>query len=272
MLKTRVITALIGFIIAVFAITTGGNIYDGLIILLALIGWREFVTMMANNKIHPPVLGGYVLAIIILAAIAMHAFSIAITVTLMSIFLGGLLYILKPKSYTISDIAHALWGLLYITIGFGALLVLRQNEIYSFFSIPVVSTNMGELVLWLLLFCTWASDTFAYFSGRAWGKHKIVPLISPNKTLEGFVGGFIGSIITGTILGLIFNFPIHIGFSIGILAGIFAPLGDLMESKLKRDCHVKDSGVLLPGHGGVLDRFDSLLFTAPLTVIYLFFV
>ena len=109
--------------------------------------------------------------------------------------------------------------------------------------------------------------TFAYFAGRAFGKRKIVPSISPNKTLEGFIGGFIGCVITGIVYAVISHIPVYIGAYVGIICGVLAPLGDLFESKLKRLCNVKDSGTLLPGHGGVLDRFDSLMFTAPVTLL-----
>ena len=117
------------------------------------------------------------------------------------------------------------------------------------------------------MFSTWASDTFAYFAGRAFGKRKIVPSISPNKTLEGFIGGFIGCVVTGIVYAVISHIPVYIGAYVGIICGVLAPLGDLFESKLKRLCNVKDSGTLLPGHGGVLDRFDSLMFTAPVTLL-----
>ncbi len=110
---------------------------------------------------------------------------------------------------------------------------------------------------------------FAYFSGRAFGKRKIVPSISPNKTLEGFIGGFIGCILTGAVFSYIVGIPWWMGIHVGMISGILAPLGDLFESKIKRLCNVKDSGTLLPGHGGVLDRFDSLLFAAPITLVYI---
>ena len=99
-----------------------------------------------------------------------------------------------------------------------------------------------------------------------------MPHISPNKTAEGYLGGFVGCILTGWIFACLFGLPYQIGLTFGVLAGILAPLGDLFESKLKRTCGVKDSGTLLPGHGGVLDRFDSLLLTGPAIIFYLFLI
>ena len=145
--------------------------------------------------------------------------------------------------------------------------MIRHDWLYSSLTMTVVGESWGVVMLWLLLFSTWASDAFAYFAGRAFGKRKIVPCISPNKTLEGFIGGFIGCIITGIVYAVISHIPVYIGAYVGIICGVLAPLGDLFESKLKRLCNVKDSGTLLPGHGGVLDRFDSLMFTAPVTLL-----
>ena len=147
--------------------------------------------------------------------------------------------------------------------------MIRHDSIYMSLSMPFELYNWGTITLWLVLFTTWASDTFAYFAGRAFGKRKIVPSISPNKTLEGFIGGFIGCIITGAVFSYIVGIPWWMGIHVGMISGILAPLGDIFYSESKCFCTVKDSGTLLPGHGGVLDRFDSLLFAAPITLIYI---
>lgn len=269
MLKVRVITAVIGFIIAIFAITFGGLVYNSLITILALLGWREFVNMCKHRKIHPPLLWGFIWILISMTTMSFDLPLWSFASLVLAILVLGLIYIARPNRFNIGDMAYSAFGFIYILIGMSALMVLRHNNIYTYFSLPLISERMGEINLWLLLFTTWASDTFAYFVGRLCGKHKIVPTISPNKTLEGFIGGFIGCVLTGLIFAYIVGLPLVFGSIIGLLSGVFAPLGDLMESKLKRDCGVKDSGVLLPGHGGVLDRFDSLLYTAPMAVLYL---
>jgi len=120
----------------------------------------------------------------------------------------------------------------------------------------------------LALFATFAVDTTAYFIGRAWGRHKMAPTISPGKTWEGAVGGLVGAIVAVIALALLLD--IDISYSemviLGFLIAVFAQLGDLAESKLKRSMGVKEAGNLIPGHGGILDRLDSIVFTG--VVVY----
>lgn len=132
-----------------------------------------------------------------------------------------------------------------------------------------VMLEPARFILFLLVFSTWASDTFAFAVGKAAGKTKLCPTISPGKTQEGAIGGFVGTIVVALIFSAIFGFSLLHGFAIGLIVAIAAPLGDLVESILKRVCDVKDSGTLIPGHGGVLDRFDSLLFAAPAVYVYI---
>ena len=269
MLKTRVITAVIGFIIALGAITLGGPIYDVLITLLALLGWREFVILGKAKRVRISIIWGYISTLLLMIALACHQYIIAIAILVLSLFANYMLCTFGETKYSMSSVSFSVFGLLYIAMGMTSLLLIRHDSIYMNLSMPFELYNWGTITLWLLLFTTWASDTFAYFSGRAFGKCKIVPSISPNKTLEGFIGGFIGCIITGVVFSYIVGIPWWMGIHVGMISGILAPLGDLFESKIKRLCNVKDSGKLLPGPGGVLDRFDSLLFAAPITLVYI---
>jgi phosphatidate cytidylyltransferase len=140
----------------------------------------------------------------------------------------------------------------------------------------VVAIRMRFGFGWVILtfVVTWLNDTFAYFAGRFFGKHKMIPSISPKKTWEGFAGGALGSIVAGMILLAMFPAGWLPGLTVagcvtlGAVAAVLGPLGDLVESMLKRASNVKDSGKLIPGHGGMLDRIDALLFVAPW--IYLF--
>lgn len=116
------------------------------------------------------------------------------------------------------------------------------------------------------------TDTFAYFTGRFFGNHKLIPSISPKKTVEGAIGGIIGSIVGCVIFALLFpqsNVSLYLGVVIGLLGSLVAQIGDLVASAIKRNCYIKDFGKIIPGHGGILDRFDSILFVSPF--IYFFF-
>jgi phosphatidate cytidylyltransferase len=141
--------------------------------------------------------------------------------------------------------------------------------------IVVDGIGTGERGAWLMLFvavCVWSTDTFAYFVGRWFGRHKLAPQLSPGKTIEGSFGGFVGALAVGAAFGHWIHLPLLHGIAVGALAGVLGQVGDLFESALKRELGIKDFGRVLPGHGGALDRFDSLLFVAPLAYLYLHFV
>jgi phosphatidate cytidylyltransferase len=141
--------------------------------------------------------------------------------------------------------------------------------------IVVAGIGRGERGAWLMLFvavCVWSTDTFAYFVGRWCGRHKLAPQLSPGKTIEGSIGGFLGAVLIGAAFGRWIHLPLMHGIAVGALAGIMGQVGDLFESALKRELGIKDFGRVLPGHGGALDRFDSLLFVAPLAYLYLHFI
>jgi phosphatidate cytidylyltransferase len=152
--------------------------------------------------------------------------------------------------------AHAVTGCLYGGLGVASLAALRAGP---------------DGLAWVIaaLVITWANDTCAYFAGRAFGRHKLYPAVSPNKTWEGFAGGFVGSIGGLFIARLVFPVlsPLDCVL-LGVAGGLFGPLGDLCESMLKRTYGAKDSGFLIPGHGGILDRVDALLFNAPVVYVY----
>lgn len=117
--------------------------------------------------------------------------------------------------------------------------------------------------LLLLVVCLWAGDSMAYFFGRSFGRHKMAPSISPSKTWEGAAANLLACVVVGAALPVVLEMPIELGIATGLIAGTFGQAGDLFESAWKRNFGAKDSGSLLPGHGGVLDRFDSLLFSLP---------
>ena len=129
------------------------------------------------------------------------------------------------------------------------------------------STLFPKLILFIFILI-WSSDSFAYIVGRFFGKRPLAPILSPKKTIEGFLGGILGTISVAIIASYYWNLlPLHIGVSLALSVSIAAPLGDLLASAIKREANVKDSGVFLPGHGGALDRLDSFITAAPLAII-----
>lgn len=121
----------------------------------------------------------------------------------------------------------------------------------------------GAVLLLGTMACTIASDTGAFFAGRAFGRHKLAEGLSPKKTTEGWIGGTVASVAMGALVGIGLLGSVRFGLFVGVAAALLGPLGDLFKSALKREIGIKDFGTLIPGHGGVVDRFDSLLFTAP---------
>lgn len=159
------------------------------------------------------------------------------------------------------DEGKLIFTVIYVSLPFGFAL-----------GLPKFFFNEGTFTweVFLLFVLIWSSDSFAYFSGRLFGKHKMAPKISPKKTWEGFAGGVFFTLILGYIVEQ--KFPELRGnwMIVGFLVSVFAPIGDLVESQLKRTFGVKDSGSIIPGHGGILDRLDSFIIAAP--VVYLYFI
>jgi len=161
------------------------------------------------------------------------------------------------------SMAMAAFATVYLTVGFVSLILIRNG------SVVLLEQAAGWVTF--LFAAIWIIDTAAYYFGWQWGKTKLSPAISPNKTVVGFIGGFIGGILTAGIFN--FVFLAEVGFVKlvvpSLVVAFFGQLGDLVESVFKREMGVKDSSNLIPGHGGILDRFDSLVFAAPALLIYL---
>ena len=163
---------------------------------------------------------------------------------------------------------HGVIGMAYIGLLFSSFILLRGLP----GQVTVAPFSPAPGGAWLMLFvavCVWATDTFAYLIGRTVGKHKLAPRLSPGKTVEGALGGLLGAVCAGMAFGHWIHLSLATGLAVGAIAGTVGQIGDLFESALKRELGIKDFGRLLPGHGGVLDRFDSLLFVAPCAFLYL---
>ncbi len=259
MLKYRILTALIGIPLLLFLLYIGSIALFISVLVLFILGLREFVNIAENAGIYPIKEAMYVSGFLILLEAYFFRGEQAMFINFIVFLILVLQLLFQSKKYKISSLGISFLGVIYVGL-LKYILLLRE--------LPD-----GLLYIIFAFVLTWMVDTGAYFSGRRFGNSKLAPTISPNKTKEGALGGFITTIITALILSITV-IPIEPGDAviIGSLIGIFGQIGDLLESYLKRSANIKDSGQLLPGHGGVLDRFDSILLTVPVTYYYILLI
>lgn len=255
-MKERIITAILALIVFLPFVIIGEWPFTVFIYIIATIGLMELLRMRQISIFSMPgIIGAITLWSILLPEksliLPIGQFSIFDLYTVIILFLLAYTVLVRNK-FTFDDAGFIVLTVLYVGIGFYFLLETRMglngfsNILFAFFII-------------------WATDTGAYFAGRAFGKRKLWPDISPNKTIGGAIGGIITACIIAVIFHMIHPFPhsMVIVILVTIFASIVGQIGDLVESAFKRHYGVKDSGKLLPGHGGILDRFDSLLFVLP---------
>ena len=269
MLGKRILTACIGIPIAVYVINYGEWLFATAILVLTLLAWHEFYTMLKNKGISVFYTLGILMNIFILGCAWLGNSQELIIVIFASTMLALLKIVTSGTKFTVVDAAFSLLGISYIGMSFAHLILLRYTDNSLYIMTSGGQLSVGAAYVWLAFVGTWASDTFAYFIGTYFGRHKLCPMISPKKTIEGVIGGMLGSVIAIVVLGILFKLPVSHSTIMGILVGIAAPVGDLVESAIKRFAGVKDSGQILPGHGGILDRFDSILFTVPAIYYYM---
>ena len=247
MLITRALIGIVGAILALIVVYTGGIPLLVALIVLSILGLHEFYRMTRSYK--PNLLAGYAGAVLILIGAHTGGLEGALRG---GIYLFALTFILHAirglKPEMVGEMAITFFGAFYISIGFAHVILLRMP-------------TYGISLAFVVLLATWTSDTVAYAVGHYLGQRPISPVISPNKTVEGTLAGFIGTVVVVLIAGK--SLP-WMGsgqfFVLGVVIAVTAPLGDLFESYIKRASQVKDAGTIIPGHGGILDRFDSLLF------------
>jgi phosphatidate cytidylyltransferase len=248
---TRILVALIAAPIVLAPIWFGGIWALLLVLVVAILGGIEFYNMMAQGDYHPARwLGLGWIAALVLAGwqpdlpLALPIMSAGLILTL----IYALFQIEKP----VSAWATTAIGAIYIGLMMGQTLALR-----------LLPNGLAWLLYALLI--TWANDTAAYFVGVTVGRNKLWPRLSPKKTWEGTLGGWLGALLIGALLTIWAPLGIHwlLGASLGLISGILGLFGDLSISMVKRQVGVKDSGKLFPGHGGMLDRLDSVLFVLP---------
>lgn len=255
-MKQRIITAIVAAAVFLPIVIIGGLPIVFLAYLLASIALYELLKMRNLKLFSIP---GLISLIVLWTFLLPDSYELIIFNQQFSkvefVFLAILLFltytVALKNTFTFDDVGFSVMAVIYVGMGF-----------YYF----VETREAGLVYIFYSLFIIWATDSGAYFIGRAFGKRKLWPEISPNKTVEGFFGGIVCAVLV-SILFVVFT-DINASFLklgvITILLSIFGQVGDLVESALKRHYNVKDSGTILPGHGGILDRFDSLLFVWPL--------
>jgi phosphatidate cytidylyltransferase len=257
-LLPRVRWALPAIAFAVFIVWQGGEVFALGLVLLGVIALGELYLLM--GRVRPPALAGFV-TLAALLAVALYGEPRHVIIVLVAAFpVIFFLALLRPRRENVSwAVAATMFGVVWIGLALVHAIWLRELEVTEANGETIV-TGMG--LVFDVLIATFVGDTLAYFVGRAYGRRRIAPLISPNKTFEGLVGGVVGATLAFWCAGLYQDWLTgEDALLIGFLVAIVAPVGDLFESMIKRDLEVKDTGRLFGPHGGVLDRLDAAFFT-----------
>lgn len=264
-MKIRAITGFF-FVLAMLAsVLINGEVFSVFYLLLATACLFEFYGMYAEREVRPDRFWGTVLGFAAFAVLIGMGLQIIpsqyASLILLLLPLLMILQLFKSDTQPFERIATTLLGIFYVIVPF-----------YCFYALGFSAGDYHYILPLGFLLMLWANDTGAYLIGRAFGRNKLYEKISPGKTWEGFVGGFISAVLLGFILFRNTSEVLDLWqwLSMGALIAVTGTLGDLVESMLKRSLGVKDSGHLLPGHGGLLDRFDGLLISAPVVYIFLF--
>ena len=263
MFKTRLLSGIVLVILVIGVLYLGGYVTAGAMLLLSLGGVFELLRIY---KLHKTPIGitTYIATIAYYGLLIFdkNQFVMPLIIAFVLIVLG--IYVTTYPKYTDKDAMAAVLSFVYVTIMLSYMYLIRD-------------LNHGGALVVMVFVCSWVNDTCAYCVGVTLGKHKMTPKLSPKKSVEGLVGGIVGSAVVGALYGMFFdknvtalsNAPI-IFATIGALGALVAVIGDLAASAIKRNNDIKDYGKLIPGHGGIMDRFDSIIFTAP--IIYYGFI
>lgn len=277
---------------AVGGVMAGGLLFSVLLTVGCILGGKEFISMAQAKGYKPSarIVIGMIIAFNVLASLPkipgihlpepfpLSHYPILFTVGICISFFRLLLRSEKPPA-TIADIASTILGFIYVGWMPSHLILLRNlaPEGQAYMSNPL--QQPGLAYVWVSLFIIWATDVFAYYVGKKFGKNLLIPEISPKKTVEGALGGLLSAIFWATVVVYVadhycfpnapFEFKLWQAPLMGLFVSAASQLGDLCESLLKRDAGMKDSSNLIPGHGGFLDRGDSLLFGAPISYYWI---
>lgn len=282
MLWKRVAAALVGVPILILLLFLGnGEVFALVVCALSVVGVHEFYSAVAKVKAQPAAPFGWAGVLIACAAawgrtqgVSLFWLVPALTALLMAALATQ---IVRSNRAPIRDLGCTVLGAVYVGLLLPHLILIRgigvtiSHSLFNWYS-------LGARLMLFVFLVTWAADTGAYFIGRSFGRRALCPSLSPGKTVEGFLGGLLAAFVAGTVffvplVGSVLppfsaaNTVFH-GTALGLIAGILGPIGDLSKSALKRELEIKDFGDTIPGHGGVLDRFDSIMFVAPAAYYY----
>lgn len=257
MFKTRLLSGILLVIIALATIISGGDVLFATLLMISFIGMTEIYKVL---EISGTLLGGagYIAAAGYYILIRMGRTDLVIMLAIAFLIALMMIYVFSYPKYRSEQVMLAFFGLFYVAF--------MLSYVYQIRILP-----QGAFVVWLVFICSWGSDTCAYCVGMLIGKHKMAPKLSPKKSVEGAVGGVVGA----ALLGALYAFAMNRFFTgadanvfqyaiIGGVGALISMVGDLAASAIKRNHDIKDYGNLIPGHGGILDRFDSVIFTAPI--------
>ncbi|UIR55759.1 phosphatidate cytidylyltransferase [Sphingobacterium sp. SRCM116780] len=262
-MKTRAITGFFFIIVMVGSMLLGPTVFLGFFTLLSAWCLFEFYGIVDSEERKPNKLLGILTTITLFTTTACYSLGwLEAKFILLCIPLFLAVYIqalFQKRAFPFNDIGFTILGIAYVGLPF-----------YCFTRLAFIGSDFNHFLPLGFMILLWTNDTGAYLAGRSLGKNKLFERISPKKTWEGFVGGVVLAILVSMSFEKYFGtIPQWQWIVVAIIIGVFGTIGDLVESMLKRSLNVKDSGQILPGHGGFLDRFDGLLFAAPLVYLFL---
>jgi len=262
MLRTRVLSAIVLIPVVAGLTYAGGWLLAGVLLLVVIRAAFEAFVLLKGAGYRPSLpAAALIMALFFVAARFpdAHLAGLVLTVSLMASLIWQLLR--PPQGHPVQSWALTLGLALWLGWLASHFVLVRDLS-------PAFGLGLGTRWLAIVFLATWINDSAAYFVGKALGRHHCCPYLSPNKTWEGTIGGWIGGVVATALLGLwLVDLPWVHGLALGALVATVAPFGDLAKSMIKRQMGVKDFAALIPGHGGMFDRIDSLLFVAP-TVYY----
>lgn len=265
---TRCISGAVLVVIALVTILSGGYVLAATLFAISCIGFYE---LSKACKVHTGKMNALecicYLAIFAFYSITVFASNDTFVLLWAVLFFLGVMgvYVFTFPKFHAEQVMAAYFCVLYAPVMFSFIYRIRMTE-------------YGMYLVWMVFIASWISDTFAYFTGMLLGKHKLAPVLSPKKSIEGSIGGIIGSALAGALFGYLFSTKVGQEINLivvcavlGALGSVISQIGDLAASAIKRNHEIKDYGNLIPGHGGIMDRFDSVIVTAPIIYFLVYY-